>query len=538
MKKRDKRLLIIAGILAGLFIGLLVAGTIIRKKIEKELADTRLGEFRFTCERVQVNLVRQSLTLRGVRLKSEERDVPPDSLLDKTVQYLDARIGTLTVRGISLKAIRNKDIELSNLMIDAPDITVVTRQMPDSVSSTENGASFRQLTIDAIGITNGTLDWRQITETDTLQCKVFGLNTQLDHLQIDSTRQSRERFLFSRNIEGSVQTLRYTFANSAYIFALDSLAWDYSGQLVSIVNAELLPQLSKTDFPRKSVRKSDYMQLDLKNLAITGLDFDHLWNEKEVRIDSVYASNGNFVSFKDRNAVVPQRIKPMMHTTIQNIPIPLSIRKIRLENTNATYEELAKYGSYAGAVTFNEIDATFLGFTNIVTRKDQYVELYAHSKVNGAGELTAVVSMPVDPTNDYFEAKATLVNVPMSALNRMVTPLAKMEIETGHIDRLDFTMAGSGRTARMDMILRYHDLKIGLLKREDRQWQQRTGLSNLVNWAIIHSDNPDKNGLRTAQTTVQRDVHRSVFNYLWKGISSGALETAETGTAKRLLGNK
>jgi hypothetical protein len=156
----------------------------------------------------------------------------------------------------------------------------------------------------------------------------------------------------------------------------------------------------------------------------------------------------------------------------------------------------------------------------------------------GAGRLTAVISLPVDPANDRFEVKATLLTLPFPALNPMIEPLARVELKAGRIDRMDFTMTGGSTVANIDMVLRYSGLEVALIKESHGLWQERPGLSNLINLALLRPDNPDRGGLRTASETVRRDPYRSSFNYLWKGISAGAMETAETGAAKRLLGRR
>ncbi|MCD8185808.1 MAG: hypothetical protein LUD68_04925, partial [Rikenellaceae bacterium] len=165
----------------------------------------------------------------------------------------------------------------------------------------------------------------------------------------------------------------------------------------------------------------------------------------------------------------------------------------------------------------------------------QYIELYANAWLMGQGDLSAVVSLPVDPHNSHFEVKAVLSDTPLTALNPVIRPLANVEIKSGHLTRMDFTMVGNNSSASVDMTLRYEELKIELLKQQVGGWRERTGLSNLVNWAVIKSDNPDERGPRTAQTTVERDPYRSAYNYVWKGISAAALQTAETGVAKALM---
>lgn len=543
MKKSIKWLLIGAGIPAAILLTLMILGTVVRHKIEAELARMEVGDLYMRCETVRVNLFRQSVRLGGVTLKTRERQVPPDSLLDVPVQFLDATIDRVILRGIGLNGLKNKRYEFNTLLIDAPKGTVVTRQIPRDTLPMQSDektalASLNRLGVKEIEVTGGFIDWRQITEQDTLRYLIYDLDAQVKGLLVDSTRQSRERFLYSDHLQGSVGAFRYTFARGDYILALDSLEWNASDGRLFAVNAELMPQHPKNRFVQESPQHSDYTEARAQQLTCSGVDFPALWNEQTVRVDSIHVVSGHFLSYKNRQADYGREVKPMIHTQIQRLGVPIDIRKIKLDDFNAAYEELAVHGTSPGRVTFDHIDATFYGYTNIVSRPDQYIELYATSQLMNQGELHAVVSMPVDPQNDRFEVKATLLSTSLPALNPMVTPLARVELKAGQLSRMDFSMAGSGTTARADMVLRYSGLEVSVLKVRNGQWRERGGISNLVNWAVIKSENPDAGGLRTASETIHRDPYRSTFNYLWKGISAGAMETAETGTAKRLLGGR
>ncbi len=508
-----------------------IGGIVIRCQIEKRLSDMQIENLRITCEEVEVNLFRRSLTLNGIEIKSDEQNHSAHS----PIAYLDARIRQISGSGISLRKLINKVFDFKKLLVDSPHATVVMRSGATG-SEKENSPEKKGFPPIAIGdfrLIDGSFDWKLISGSDTLQCRIAGVNTGMQRFALDSL----QRVTLGAKSAAGVDSIRYTFANRSYLLAVNSIRWNGAEQYLSVSDLALIPQYSKWEFPRKSARKADYMELGAQNLTISGLHTDRLWNDKTVEADSLHLSAGHLTSSKDRNADVPVRVKPMIHTLIQQLGIPIDIRRIKVDDFDATYEETAPGRTAPGQVTFEQIDATFTGFTNIVKGPDQYIGLQATALLMGKGKMSAEISLPIDPANDRFDVKTTSHATSLPSLNRIIRPLTGIEIQSGNLDRLDFHLAGNSISADAAMTMRYHDLKIELLKMKEGEWKERDGLSNLANWALIREENPDRNGTRKVQTTVQRDPHRSAFNYLWKGVSAGALETVESGVVKTVRGN-
>ncbi|MDR0954200.1 MAG: hypothetical protein LBM20_02305 [Rikenellaceae bacterium] len=537
MKRGLKWFIIIGGSIAAIVLILAIGAGVVRRMVERELAQMDLGDVRVTCESVRVDLVRQVVRLRGITLRTREREISADSLHESLVQYLDVTIEGITLRGITIGKIRKREFDFNALLVESPRATLVTRRLEsDSLPERETTQSkLNRLGIKRVEVTRGSLDWRQITETDTLQYLVHELDVQSENLSVDSTHQARARFLYSDRVQGSVGGFSHTLARGDLLLSLDSLAWDSSTGRISVTRAALLPQHPKAQFTRRSATHADYIEARADSMEGYGVDFHSLWSGQGLQVDSLHVASGQLESYKNRQLKYPRKVKPMFHTVIQRLPISLNIKVLKVNHFNAAYEELAENGRAPGRITFDSLAASVYGLTNRVEREDQYVELYASGQVMNRGDFQAVVSMPVDSLNDHFEVKATLQSLPLSALNPMIVPLAQVEVSAGAISRMDFTLAGNSSSARMEMVMRYNGLEIAVMRMRRGRWQERGAISNLLNWAVIRQDNPDKNGLRTARTTVRRDPYRSAFNYLWKGISAGALETVETGTAKRLL---
>ncbi len=526
MKKAATIVLIV---LAALIVPGIVGGIVVKRLIEKELAALDLGETDVSSGSVRVNLLRRTISLRDVRLLTDIERRDTDTTRRSPIRYIDASIGRLTVRGIGLRGIRQGVFSVNSLIVDALRGTVVTRPVPADTTKKESNFHLQSIDIQSINLSDAALDWHRIAtdHADTLIYKVSGLA-----LSSQEVAWAAGSVPTVENLQGTASGVQYTMAKGDYILAINGLAWDSSAAHFSADSVELLPQHPKNRFMQRSATHSDYNEAVIAGVTAYGIDFQTLITDKTLCMDSLDIASGHFLSYKNRQLNYGQKVKPMLHAMIQKIPIPFEISTLSIHHFDAAYEELAVHGNAPGRVTFDDIEAVIHGMTNRATREDQYVEVYANAKLMTQSELRATISLPVDPANDHFEAKAVLHAMPFASLNPMIEPLAQVALQAGQIDRMEFAMSGNSTVANADMTLRYSGLEIAVMRERNGRWLERHGLSNLVNWAVVRRDNPDGHGLRTASESVRRDPYRSAFNYLWKGISAGAMETAESGAPK------
>ena len=106
-----------------------------------------------------------------------------------------------------------------------------------------------------------------------------------------------------------------------------------------------------------------------------------------LRIADVQVSDAVLQNLKNQKIPVPRRIVPMIYTGLQRAPVKLDFQKVSVKNFSVVYEELAKKGTVLGKLFFTNMNGTFTGFTNIVSRPDQYIVLNANGKLMGKGDL-------------------------------------------------------------------------------------------------------------------------------------------------------
>ena len=81
---------------------------------------------------------------------------------------------------------------------------------------------------------------------------------------------------------------------------------------------------------------------------------------------------------------------------------------------------------------------------------------------------------------------------------------------------------GSGK-----LILTYENLSVKLLKKDDDKNKYRTKLlPTLAAGIVLKKSNPQNGEMRPGDVDYNRDIHRSIFNLMWKSLFSGIKKVA------------
>ena len=190
------------------------------------------------------------------------------------------------------------------------------------------------------------------------------------------------------------------------------------------------------------------------------------------------------------------------------------------------------------------MNGTFTGFTNIVSRPDQYIVLDADGKLMGKGNFTATWKLPVDSLNDRFLLNAHLDSFDLTALNELLVPLASAEVQSGWVREMAFSTEASSKGATVEMVFLYNGLKDALLKEKNGVLTDKKFLTGLVN-RVLKQNNPDKTGKgfnkpRHSSVSIIRDPYHSTYNYLWQILRPPLIESVgmskkKQDTAKEIM---
>ena len=106
----------------------------------------------------------------------------------------------------------------------------------------------------------------------------------------------------------------------------------------------------------------------------------------------------------------------------------------------------------------------------------------------------------------------------------MISKTAPLAIEDGQLQRFEFDIHFNANQADGSLWFAYDNLKIAVLDYSGDEIQKAKFASFMANTIIVNSKNPKGNELRPVQISYSRDEERSILNYWWKSLYSGAKE--------------
>jgi hypothetical protein len=122
---------------------------------------------------------------------------------------------------------------------------------------------------------------------------------------------------------------------------------------------------------------------------------------------------------------------------------------------------------------------------------------------------------------DAFVFKAKLGKLEASALNSFTTPNLNVMLE-GVLDETYFTIYGNNLNSTIDMRLKYQDFKVTLLNKKRKKKKLLSAVANLF---VRKESLANNDHFKEGSATAERNIDRSVFNYLWINVEAGLKST-------------
>ena len=389
-----------------------------------------------------------------------------------------------------------------------------------------------EISLDRFSLTDANIQYAYYGKSDSLQHqKLDTTNLFVEGLTVDNRRRSYKL----DDIRFSTRNLVFPLDNGFYTLQVGGVDLTKSSALVEHIR--LVSPYPKMEFAYLQPRHADWFDVSVGSVSLTGIDLPSYFTDKVLRIDDVQVSDAVLQNFKNQQIPGPRHIVPMIYSGLQKAPVKLDFKRVGVKNFSVVYEELAKKGKTPGKLFFTDMNGTFSGFTNLVSRPDQYIRLDANGKLMGQGAFTATWKLPVDSLNDRFLLNARLDSFDLTALNELIVPLASAEVQSGHVREMTFSTEASSKGATVEMLFLYNDLKAALLKEKDGELTDKKFLTSLVNRILKH-DNPDKtrkgyNNPRHSNVSIIRDPYHSTFNYLWQILRPPLIESVGVSKKKQ-----
>lgn len=528
---RTGRILLIGGIAVAVLLGAWFGiqawlGREVTKLLENKPLNLDGSAYVTDVGRVRVDLARRSVTLHGVSVKTQKNS---RARKQGPVPVLEARAGKVSASGIHYRKGRDTvpaALRIRSLEITAPEVVFEGIPCPEEDTCRTAAAGKRdkplEIDIEHFGISGAAIRAGIWEGSEKNSFTAEGLDLTLLNLSFGSGTP-KEETLRQAVVSLSVRNIAYLFKNGALKMEADTLSLDSEKGTLSAGRLALLPQYDKYQYAVRVGDHTDWVMLDVREIAWSGVSLPYLSGHDMLHADSVSVGSVEIDSYKDRNQLQSPAFRQMLYTSVQRIPVGIDFPVIDARGINIRYEEVSKGATVPGVVTFTDMDARITGLTNRPQEPAQQYRIYAEGYMFGGALVKTTLSLPADSSNDRFSLKAEVGPMSATIASPVTEPIANVRIVSGDLHSVNVELSGSSVKAQSVVDMRYNNLQIAILHKKDPE-RERELLTTIANGMVLHRNNPEGDKLRIGHGLYERDTQKSFWNYLWKTSFAGVTD--------------
>jgi len=524
MKKAVKIFLWIISILMVLFVGLYFGSQPLLKGImDEKLKDTRVaGLYKIEAKTAYFDLFNLGISLKDVQLT-------PDSSTEAF--KLSPQIAVLQIKRVSLsyvnpvKLIKNNELKIGKIKVIQPDLNLYFLNRSTQPKKDKDQSSNPNFNLDGFEIRKMKVN---LHLKNGNSIKIDQLDFKIDHPKINPDLiPDFAQAITYKDIDISLNNISISNSKSVYNISLKDIEIGKNFKSIWIKGFKMDPKYDKLNFAKKHTYQIDRFVIDLDKIEIQNLDLNRFLNDKILSIQNINISGLNMEVYRDKGFPFNYSNFPKLpQQQIRGINQLIEIENIHLEKAHIVYLEKVEDATKTGRVDFENLQAQITHFGN-TEKWIQNEEFKVNAQTNIYGEVPLYAQMNFPLGSNTFYVSGQIKSAPMHHFNAITMSNAGVEIKDGKIDKIDFNFKANNQSSSGEIAFLYNELQIDILKeKESGEIKERKFINFLVNSIFLPKQNPNKKGEEYhGVINFDRDINKSVFNYLWKSVFSGIKDT-------------
>lgn len=541
IKTNGKRILIWTAAVIGFIILLLIIGGFILQSRLPENLKNRIytetnGVYELKFDRMNVSLLNGSIGLKNVQLLPDTAAYFQLDSAQQASKLFKMNAASLDISGLSfLKIIFKKDIQVSSITVNRPDLIVMKMRDTVRVDSNIDKTIYEQMPallkdakVKVFRVNE--LSYVQQEKGDTTQRggKWSNLSFAMESISIDSLSQKDSTvFWFCKDIQINSRKVQFASGDGMYKYTIGEIKASVKRRTLDIIDFKILPQYPEMEFSQRLGKEGDRYQLVVQRINAKEVNFKQLEISGRLHVLALNLENAELRVFHNKMMPPAREIKTgnFPNIAIKRLKIPLVLDTMHIKNFDVYYKELSKQSEKAGTVFFTKINGTLHNITNdsLQWKKDPWCRTTFQANLIGKTKLQIDINLNMEDKDGEFNYKGSLARSNGKIYNELLEPMAMARIEDGAIQQVTFNVNANkyGSTAHVQML--YDNLKVNLLGKDGNVLKKKGILSFLANAFIVKNSNPRKKGEAPIDADISyiHDEERSFFNLMWKSIFMG-----------------
>ncbi len=541
-RSKGKRILIWAlGILTGIImvvgvVGYFYWGSLIKETIKSAISRETKGLYKADIGYVYYGIFSGNLHIRNLTLIADTaiyNAMDPDSTPSLLIGL---HVGKLTVLDLQLKqALFSKKIDAKRIDVKSPELKIwrkkipvpdTTGKAPDTTQSIPLPNGWDYIAVGTISLVAGSLSYIDQATDSVKEFTIPYIDIQIVNLWVDSTWRTDPRIYNTDDIVITLRDLKQQTGNAMYAMHFGEVGLSTGQNMLYVDKFHLEPLFNRQDFSRKLGYQTDRMDIGIKKITLSGIDWRELMLDKRLVAEKLWIDSLLLDDYRDKRVPMRPGFKPPMpQQLIRNLKTHIWIDSLEITNGKATYSE--QVANEPGTIFFDRINGLLTGLTNDSTwlAEKKVSPLKAEAYIQGTGKLQATINFIFGDLRNRFTVSAQLSRFDLTQINPMLSKLEPAKIESGVVKKMVIPMIQFNDDFSTGKLTFYYDnLSFKMFKEKNTTWDGiKTGVINFVaSDILINKSNPLPNGkLNTGVIYFQRDKHKSIINFIWKSIFSG-----------------
>ncbi|MGY3212387.1 hypothetical protein [Mucilaginibacter sp. HD30] len=389
--------------------------------------------------------------------------------------------------------------------------------------------------VQQVTVNNMTLTYINKNESSTKQTVLRGWNMNLTDISLANFGGNKDSGDEGKQAALKIKGVSIATPDSLYRLTVTDMRLMPEQRSMYIKRFVLKPRLNKVAFYRQSGFNRDRLHFVYNDMWMKNIDLDRLLRRQQLHVGAMTAASSWTEVYN--NYHWPRRVRPernIVHPQqrLQLLAFDVTIDTIKMHSGYFRYAIAAQKSKRTANLYMTNIESSIYHVTNnaMEKKRNPYLVVRSYSRMMGEGKTRVKYIFNLTSKNGAFTSFIHMGPMDAKAANPLSAPLGLMAVKSGTINQMDMYVSATNKTAKGNIDLYYKDLKINLLKRDEKDnTLKKRGFLSLVANMTMPNDNPKGNGeFRKGPINVIRDPRMSFFGLMWKCTQDG-MSSAVTG---------
>ncbi len=498
-----------------------ILAPIAARKLTTIVQEKSHGSYLLHFNKLELNIFSGNASLDGVRLIHQKTPV------DTAALAFEGSVSEIRVSGVGLfRFIFQKELLVDNFHVTNAEISLTRRH--NATSKNGRPSLYQRLAPFARTLGVGHLSFSDIKihyrdRAGNIERADLGRSDiEADDLLInEGAENDSTRTIYCKKIRASIQDLSGNTTKDTYHFSLKRGLMETSKRHIKLNGINLEPLNSMLFF---KIERTDRLELALDSLHLQEMDLHNLLQRGMLKAHHITGSNGHFAVFGnpmgkpqagDRAVSFPNAVLQRMRTRV-------NIDTVDLASINVRYQEMKRSTGLVGTVDFLRTNAHFTHITNDRQEllADPWCKVRLTTMVMGKARLSLKVGFHMNDPLYRYDIGGHMGSMPAVNVNPVSVPLAGVRVNKGQINSMDILIHGDRRKSTGTVQLRYKDIYVDLVQKDNDRKLLKTFL---VNTFVLEHNNPEAPGEppRYGQVSLERPLSDPFFKTIWNTLLAG-----------------